>query len=158
MESTQAHNAPPDCFQLHELEAMQDFGGQLIEEIFYYTYKKNTDSGTESPEYLFAVLLVSSESGLLISSGKDAAALSILSPEALEAIIEHHQNYAVLRRQSAMQQKTWASIPQKKLEQIQLSRHENGLYRNDALLLDFGHSEVLIGVIMEKPGMYLKFN
>ena len=50
----------------------------------------------------------------------------------------------LIQRISALAQPLWQGATGKILEAIRLSRNEQGLYQNDAVLFDFGSKQILL--------------
>ena len=61
---------------------------------------------------------------------------------------------AVINSMAASAQPIWQAAVGTVLKSIQLSRHENGLYRNDALLLEFETTRVVVA-LSEQEGLDL---
>lgn len=151
---------PPDCFRREEVERFQSLENQVLAAVNYYLWLELADDTSEHPyRFLYAMALVF-ESGqtLLLSSGDDSEAIHVISEEALMKTAARLQE---LHGQSTIQRMPreagfWQGIFGSKLEAIQLSRHENGLYRNDALMLDFGTNGVVVELLEEKEGLEIR--
>lgn len=134
---------------------MQAFEGEYLDDILYYTYKNAAAAGTESPEWLFAILFVAGDSALLVSTDEYSEALRVLNAAELQEVVAVLGQSASIRRIAALQQGLWAAIPDRKLLSVQLSRHVNGLYRNDAVLLEFSTCKVML-CLNDGEGMRLQ--
>jgi hypothetical protein len=145
---------PPDCFRQEELEAFQTFESQVLQTLRYYLWR----SGGSAGALLYALELCFADgAALLLSGGEDSEAIAILDPESLVETARKLQalhGQAVIERMSADAQPLWAGALGQALQGIRLSRHENGLYRNDALLLDFGEKRILLR-LGEREGLEL---
>ena len=51
----------------------------------------------------------------------------------------------------------WQDVMEKPLVAIRLTRHSNGLYRNDALLLDFGEHAIVVELVKEGEGLEARY-
>ncbi|MFN0033924.1 MAG: hypothetical protein ACKVUS_02585 [Saprospiraceae bacterium] len=151
---------PADCFQQAELELFQSFESQTLETITYYLWHLNAGYGMRNAESAFLYALeMQFETGetLLLSSGESSEAIRAIAPESLlETARKLHELHdeALIQRMAANAQPLWQGAVGAALGGIQLSRHESGLYRNDALLLDFGEKKILLQ-LSQKEGLEL---
>jgi hypothetical protein len=142
---------PPNCFKQAEVEAFQSFEGQRLETVNYYLWRASSKTS-----FLYSVeLYFDNGETLLLSSGEDSEAIRIITPESL---VKTAQNLQVLHSETVIQrivanvQPLWRDVVGAVLQEIRLSRHESGLYQNDALLLIFGEKQILLE-LAEKEGM-----
>ncbi|MEO6038763.1 MAG: hypothetical protein ABIQ93_10140 [Saprospiraceae bacterium] len=147
----QAHQedpTPPDCFRLEELEEMQTFEKQVLAQVNYYFWINPSTADDPPYRFLFFLELVfEDERSLLLTSGEDTEAIRVSSAEALVKTAEALrvlQEKIVIQRVAAETFPLWADVQRKTLAAIQLSKTEQGLYANDALLLDFGEQQILV--------------
>jgi hypothetical protein len=144
---------PPDCFRQSDVEAMQAFENQKLATVNYYLWRSSPKSS-----FLYALELYF-ENGemLLLSSGEGSEAIRLTSARSLvetaQKLKEMHGE-ALIQRIVANIQPLWRDVIGANLEEIRLARHENGLYHNDALLLDFGETQILLE-LSEKDGLVL---
>ncbi len=141
---------PAGCFRLDELEAFQACEHQILADINYYLWLNRADPSAAPMRFLYCVeLIFEGPASLLLSSGEDSEGIVQLAPEAL---IKTAQRLQTLHRQVSVQRVSagafplWQPVVGQPLEAIRLSRHESGLYLNDALLLDFGERQVVVQV------------
>jgi len=145
---------PPDCFRQSELEAFQSFENQTLATANYYLWRSNSKSA-----FLYALeLYFENGQTLLLSSGESSDAIRIISAESLvetaQKLKELHGE-ALIQRIVANVQPLWNDVVGSVLEGIRLSRQEeNGLYSNDAMLLDFGEKQIMLE-LSEKDGLEL---
>ncbi len=134
---------PPDCFRQSELEAFQSFENQKLGAIHYYLWPANPESA-----FLYALeLYFENGKTLLLSSGESTESIQVISAESLVGTARKLQEIhgkAIIQRLVANAQPLWQGAIGQLLQAIQLSPQENGLYRNDALLLDFGEKKILL--------------
>lgn len=125
----------------------------MLETVTYYLWLSKT-----APAFLFTLeLFFKNGESLLLSSGQDSEAISLVSEASLMETARNLQEIhgePLLQRMKADAQAIWQGAVGNILEAIQLSRHENGLYRNDALLLDFGPKKILLRLSV-KDGLEL---
>jgi hypothetical protein len=144
---------PFDCFRQEEAESFLGFEGQRLEAVYYYIWPVPGQNG-----FLFALeLIFDSGERLLLSGGEDSEAIRIIGSESLMETarkLQELHGQPVLQRMVANAQPLWQQAAGEILMAIRLSRHENGLYRNDALLLDFGHKALFVQ-ISERDGLEL---
>lgn len=136
---------PPDCFRLEELELFQTFENRVLADVNYYRWLQGAEAADHFLFYL--ELIFEQEPTLLLTSGEDSAAIRIGSAadlvktaRALQAL--HGQS--VIQRLPAANSPLWQPVVGRALEAVRLSKNEQGLYDNDALLLDFGASRILV--------------
>lgn len=153
-ENPQQHDPTPlECFRQTEVEQFQSFENQDLGAVHYYVWRHNAKSA-----FLYALeLYFVNGTTLLISSGEGSDAIRIITAESLvqtaQKLKELHGE-ALIQRIVANMQPLWRDILGASLEEVRLSRHESGLYSNDALLLDFGISQILVA-LNEKDGLEL---
>lgn len=147
-------STPPDCFKQTEVETFQLFENQLLKAVNYYVWLVNPNAEQHSgnapanPGFLYALeLYFGHGETLLLSSGENSESIGVISAESLvgtaQKLREMHGG-ALIQRIQANDQPLWAGAVGKSLQGVRLSRHENGLYNNDVLLLDFGRKQILI--------------
>ena len=157
MKQNSSDLTPPDCFRLEELEAMRSFENATIQDVHYFICTNPAATGTESPAFLFALLLIATDKQLLFCSGEDSAALRIMDSDGLASVIRHFGgggNASNVQRLSASKQAIWENVIGARIQAIQLSRHESNLYRNDAVQLDFESQKIVLS-LSEREGMAL---
>lgn len=148
MEHQHHHEPPPDCFTLEELESFRTFEGQLLADVNYYIWLNQIEDEPVPYRFLYFLELVfESGQSLLLTSGEDSVAIRIGAAAELiqtaETLRQLHGKIGI-QRANAGASPMWQAVVGKPLEAIQLSRNEDGLYLNDALLLDFGAQQILV--------------
>lgn len=149
---------PPDCFRLEDLEVFQSCEQQTLADVNYYVWLNHLEAGEAPLRFLYCLELVFEDrEALLLSSGEDSEAVRILSPEALIKTAQqlqtlHHR--VSIQRISAGAFPLWQPAVGHLLQAIRLSRGDDGLFLNDAVLLDFGVRQILVG-LHPKEGLEL---
>lgn len=149
-------NTPPDCFRLEELEALQSVENQTLVDVNYYLWLNQAETDEAPYRFLYYLELVfDDQSTLLLTSGDDSEAIRVSDAEALvktaEALRRLHGK-VIIQRVNAGNLPLWHGLIGQTLEAVRLSRNEEELYRNDALLLDFGGRKVLVQ-LSDKEGL-----
>jgi hypothetical protein len=151
-------SVPPDCFRLEELEQFQSFENQTLVEVNYYLWLHSAalaqTSGHQGFLY-FLELVFEGGDPLLLSSGEDSAAIRVSSAAALLDTARRLQalhGRAAIQRMRANTSPIWQPLLGKTLSDINLARHESGLYANHALQLDFGDRQIVVQ-LAEKEGL-----
>ncbi|MFN0216443.1 MAG: hypothetical protein ACKVT2_19460 [Saprospiraceae bacterium] len=144
----------PDCFQQWELELFQTFENTILNTVNYYLWRTNKKSS-----FLFALeLFFENGKTLLLSSGEDSEQIQVITPESLTRTAKKLQlihDEALIQRIAANIQPLWRDLIGTALQGIRLSIHaETGLYRNDAMLLEFDGTRILLE-LSEKDGLLL---
>ena len=158
MEDKASHNdpTPPDCFLLEEIQALQSFEQQILDNVNYYIWHNQPEAGAQPHRFLYALELVfDSGESLLLSSGDDSEAIRLLTAENLVSIARRLQDMhgkPVVQRIVAGVQPVWRDVVGSVLQHVRLGRNEAGLYLNDALLFDFGEHRVLTR-LSEREGL-----
>lgn len=158
MEGTNPHDnpAPPDCFSLEEIQLLQSFEKQTLDNVNYYIWHNQPEAGVMPHRFLYALeLIFDTGESLLLSSGDDSEAIRLLTAERLVETAHHLQRIhgkPVMQRVAAGIQPLWREVVGKLLQHIRLSRNEAGLFLNDALLLDFGDHRILVR-LSEREGL-----
>lgn len=144
---------PDNCFRQSELEAFQSLENQPLEIVNYYLWQVQGSSG-----FLYALeLYFSHGETLLLSCGEDSDAIRVISAASLVETarkLQEIHGVALMQRMAAHAQPLWEGALGQALQGIRLSRQENGLYANDALLLDFGSKRIFVQ-LSEKEGLEL---
>lgn len=158
MESNQQDPTPPECFNLNELQTFQSFEGQILQDVYYYMWLNRQPEGEPSYRFIYYLeLLFDSNESLLLTSGEDSDAIHVGQTDALLETAERLRalhGIISIQRVHAGNFPLWQSALVHPLEAIRLSRHESGLYLNDALLLDFGRQRVLVQ-LSQREGLEL---
>lgn len=149
---------PPDCFCLEELQAFQSFETQALVDVNYYLWLNNTQTDALPYRFLYCLELIFDRNGaLLLSSGEDSTSIRIISAEGLietaRALQSLHEKISI-QRVNGGALPLWEPAVGQALQAVRLSRHESGLYLNDALVLDFGATQILIQ-LSPKEGLEL---
>lgn len=143
---------PAGCFRQWEVETMESFDNQMLEQVNYYVWRRDNQGA-----FLFALeLYFSHGETLLLSSGEDSEAIEVIKPEKLVHTAQKLQSLhgkAVIQRIAAGIQPIWREVLGSEMLGVRLSPEEsNGLYLNDALVFDFGENQVLVE-LSEKEGL-----
>ena len=150
---------PPNCFRQEEVEAFQSFENQCLTGINYYLWLSLTES-TPTVRFLFALeLIFDSETSLLISAGEDSEAIRVIPASALletATRLKQLHGQPIIQRLARDGQSIWADVVGKKLDGIQLARHENGLYLNDAMVLHFDSTHIVVELPEAGEGLELR--
>jgi hypothetical protein len=149
MEHT-AHDHRPDCFSLAELEVFQSLEGAVLTDVNYYLWLNQNDSEGMPYRFLyFLELLFDAHLPLMLTSGEDSAAVRISDAETLVKtadVLQKLHGQISIQRVSAAALPLWQPLIGHSLEAVRLSKNEEGMYYNDALLLDFGTGQVLVAL------------
>jgi hypothetical protein len=158
MENNTAHDhpTPPDCFSLEEIQILQSYEQQRLERTTYYIWHNQTEPGTLPHRFLYAIEMVfDAGESLLLSSGEDSEAIRLITAEQLVDMAHRLQRLhgkAVIQRVPAQAQPLWRDVAGKTLHNIRLAKNDEGLYLNDAVLLDFNEHRVLVR-LAEREGL-----
>lgn len=139
---------PPGFFKLDELDIFRSFEDQVLADVNYYLWLNRGTADSAPFRFLYTLELVFEQpEALLLSSGEDSEAIRVISPETLiktaRALQTLHGQVSV-QRINAGSFPLWQPVIGGSLEAIRLTKDENGLYLNDALLLDFGLRKILV--------------
>lgn len=144
---------------MEELEIFQSFENQVLVDANYYLWLNQAETQEETPlRFLYALeLLFESNETLMLSSGEDTAAIRLIDAASLIDTAKQLQalhGKVLIQRVSAGAQPIWQGAMGKMLAGIHLSRNEQGLYYNDAMLFDFGSKRLLLK-LSEREGLEL---
>ena len=153
----QQHLITPGHFQLAELNTLQSYENKVLADVWYYFRISRNQEGNLSRFLYFLELIFDSAASLNFSSGEDTDSLEIVNAEtvvqtALDLQAAHGETS--IQRAHAGAYPLWESLIGTPLEGARLSKDENGLYFNDAVLLDFGPRRVLVS-LSEREGLAL---
>ncbi len=144
---------PDQCFRQEEVESFLGYEDQRLEAVYYYIWPDEKGGGI-----LFSLeLIFDSGERLLLSAGEDSEAIRIISSDTLMDTARKLQELhgaPVIQRMMANHQPLWQHAAGEILLAVRLSRHESGLYSNDALMLDFGHRGIILQ-LSERGGLEL---
>jgi hypothetical protein len=152
---------PPDCFTQEALELFQSFENETLAAVHYYPWLNLGENADTQPfRFLLALELVfESGNALLLSAGEDSEVIQIITAENLLEMASRLQQLhgqPTIQRLLRSEQGFWPKLLGKTLQSIQLSRHQNGLYRNDALMLDFGNAGVVVELQEAEEGLLIR--
>ena len=146
---------PPGHFQLEEIQTLRSFEYLTLSGIDYYLWVNESQTG--AGHFLLALeLRFESGPSLLLSSGEDSEGISVSSPEQLLEMASRLfqlNGKPVVQRLKRDEHPFWQPYLMKQLKAVRLSRSDEGLYLNDALLLDFGGESVLVSLRPEQEGL-----
>lgn len=144
----QADPTPPECFKLAELEILQSFESQELIDVNYYLWINAAADGAAPYRFLYAIeLLFDNYASLLLSSGEDTEAIRVITAaELLETAraLQTLHGKITIERAPAAALPLWQSAAGHMLLSINLSKTDEGLYLNDALLLNFGAHKIMV--------------
>jgi hypothetical protein len=153
---------PPDCFRLSDLEVFKSFEKQTLTAVNYFVWLNRDEAGAVSGRFLYMLELVfDGPETLLLSSGDDSEAIRVGDVGTLlkTATALHTLHGAeTIERIDAVRQPLWQFIIGKPLEAVRLTRHESGLYRNDALLLDFNTHGIVVSLGLDEGLILQPYN
>jgi hypothetical protein len=139
---------PPDCFRLEELEALQSVEGQVLDDVNYYLWLNQPEDGAPPIRFLYALeCLFENHTQLLVAIDEDSLSIRVIDPAALvktaEELRQLHGRISI-QRMNAHAFPIWEEAVGKRLQGVRLTRNEEGLYLNDAFLLDFEDPQIII--------------
>lgn len=144
----QDNPTPPDCFRLEELEQLQAVEMQALVGVNYYFWINQAEPETALYQFLFFLeLIFDDQRSLLLTSGEDSEAIRVSSAEELvrtAEVLRALHGKIVIQRVAAVDLSLWMGVRGKTLRAIRLTKNEQGLYSNDALLLDFTEQKILV--------------
>jgi hypothetical protein len=150
---------PEGHFTLGELQTFQRAENTTLEGVDYYIW---LDTGAEQPvwQFLHAIELKLGESGtVIISAGEDTDAIRVIQQEELlktaSALYRMHGK-PVIQRASRDHQAPWSGVMNSVLQAVRLSKSEEGHYLNDALMLDFGDTGLIIALNQDGGGLVIR--
>ena len=137
-----SRGVPPDCFAQEELEAFLALEHLLLENVFYYVVPAPTMS------YLHAIEMVFAGYGpVVLAADAEEPAIRVLAQEALlEAAYGVQAQGLTMERHTAKASALWASALGTPLMGVLLSKNEDGLSLNDALVLQFKDERLLVSL------------
>ncbi len=149
-----AEFSPQDCFSLEALQTFQHFEGQQLADLNYYFWVNPGESGEPTYRFLYFVeMIFDSNESLLLTSGEDSTAIRISeaaelvdTAKKLQAL--HHK--IAIQRVSAGSLPLWEPVIGTVLNAIRLTKNEEGMYLNDALLLDFDARQIVLQLSREE--------
>lgn len=152
---------PPDCFTQEVLELFQSLENETLAAVNYYPWLNlGAQASTQPFRFLLALELVfESGKSLLLSSGEDSEAIQVITAKKLLETAQRLQQLhgqPTIQRLLRSEQGFWPKLMGKTLLSIQLSKHQNGLYRNDALMLDFGNAGVVVELQEAAEGLLIR--
>jgi hypothetical protein len=151
-----AQPTPPDCFQQTEAETLLRAEGRQANALRYYLWHRS--AAEIGFLYALEIGFVEGES-LWVAYDEEAHGLRIVDASRLAHVAQSLQalhGEAIIKRLDAHLQPLWAGTVGATLLHVLLSPREDGLYANDALMLDFGQKRVLLAVGQAgEPGIQL---
>lgn len=142
-DSASEDKIPFNCFRQEEVEAFLGYEDLRLEAIYYYIWPDGEGGG-----FLFTLeLMFDSGERLMLSGGEDSEAIRIIDSETLMETarkLQELHGQPVLQRMVANAQPLWQQAAGEILLAIRLTKHESGLYSNEALLFDFRHKDIYV--------------
>lgn len=150
---------PDGHFTLAELQMFQRAENTTLEGVDYYIW---LDTEAEQPvwQFLLAIELRLGDAGsVIISAGEDNDAIRVIEQEQLlktaSALYRVHGK-PVIQRASRDSQTPWSGVMNRVLQAVRLSKSEEGHYLNDALMLDFGDTGLIVALNQEAGGLLIR--
>lgn len=150
---------PDGHFTLAELQIFQRAENATLEGVDYYIW---LDTEAEQPvwKFLLAIELRMGAAGsVIISAGEDTDAIRVIQQEELlktaSALYRVHGK-PVIQRASRDHQAPWTAVMNNVLQAVRLSKSEEGHYLNDAMMLDFGETGLVIALNQERGGLLIR--
>jgi len=150
---------PDGHFTLAELQVFQRAENATLEGVDYYIW---LDTEAEQPvwKFLLAIELRMGAAGsVIISAGEDTDAIRVIQQEELlktaSALYRVHGK-PVIQRASRDHQAPWTTVMNNVLQAVRLSKSEEGHYLNDAMMLDFGETGLVIALNQERGGLLIR--
>ena len=133
---------PPDCFAQEELEVFLALEHLVLENVFYYVVPAPTMS------YLHAIEMVFAGYGpVVLAADAEEPAIRVIHQEALlEAAYGIQAQGLTIERHAAQTSALWTLVPGTPLLSVLLSKNEDGLSLNDALVLQFNDARLLVSL------------
>ena len=154
---------PPYCFRQEEVQQLLSVENKSLTAINYYLWRNVSEEATTTQlqyRFLYALeLIFDSDTSLLISSGDDSEAIGVIKPATMletASRLKQLHGQPIIQRLPRDGQSIWIGLVGKKLNSIQLARHESGLYQNDALLFHFDTTSILVELTDTGEGLTLK--
>ncbi len=150
---------PDGHFTLSELEIFRQIENATLEGVDYYIW---LDTEAEQPvwRFLLAIELRMGEAGsVIVSAGEDTDAVRVVQQEELlktAAALYKIHGKPVIQRASRDHQIPWNGLINSTLQAVRLSKSEEGYYLNDALMLDFGDTGLIIALNQDGGGLLIR--
>ncbi len=150
---------PDGHFTLSELEIFRQVENATLEGVDYYIW---LDTEAEQPvwRFLLAIELRMGEAGsVIVSAGEDTDAVRVVQQEELlktAAALYKIHGKPVIQRASRDHQIPWNGLINSTLQAVRLSKSEEGYYLNDALMLDFGDTGLIIALNQDGGGLLIR--
>lgn len=143
--------APSGCFPLEALELLQEVEHAPLAHVYYHI--RTTPNGAQ---LLALELNTKCNTTIVLGSDHDEPAVRVFKPQQwLEYVSQvYRDTSAPLHRHVANNLSLWQTLIHQNIREILLSRNEDGLALNDALVIDFG-AEKRIVQISETAGLAL---
>lgn len=147
-DSNTQDRTPADCFRLEEIDALRALEGLTLEAVHYLIW-----FNPDAPQQRFLAyleLLFQQEQQLLLGVDEDAEALRLVTPEQFlqhaQDLVRLNQGKPGLQQANAAGIAPWNAQIGQTLRAVRLTKTPEGLYANDALLLEFTHSATVVAV------------
>lgn len=150
---------PDGHFTLAELQVFQRAENTTLEGVDYYLW---LDTEAEQPvwQFLLAIELRLGEAGsVIISAGEDNDAIRVIEQAQLlktAAALYQVHGKPVIQRASRDSQAPWSGVMNSVLQAVRLSKGEEGHYLNDALMLDFGDTGLIVALNQDSGGLLIR--
>ncbi len=150
---------PDGHFTLSELEIFRQIENATLEGVDYYIW---LDTEAEQPvwRFLLAIELRMGEAGsVIVSAGEDTDAVRVVQQEELlktAAALYKIHGKPVIQRASRDHHIPWNRQINSTLQAVRLSKSEEGYYLNDALMLDFGDTGLIIALNQDGGGLLIR--
>lgn len=152
--SESTFKVPDGFFSLEDISTFRALDGEKLADVNYYFWAGGEKS--EQRFLLFTEILFVSEQALILTPGEDSDAIRIA--EAMDVInkakelMVRNEGKPAVQQMNATNSAVWQPHTGQKLVAVRLTRNEEGLYLNDALLLEFESGSVIIA-LHDKGGL-----
>jgi hypothetical protein len=138
MEGDQNHT-PSGCFPLTALHRLQAVENASLAAVFYHIR-----TSPDGAQLLALELVTDGNMTIVLGSEHDEPSISVLEPQ--EWIGYANRILQPLHRHSAVNSPLWRAVMHLTIREILLSRNEDGLALNDALVIDFGSEKRIVQI------------
>jgi hypothetical protein len=138
MEGDQNHT-PSGCFPLNALQRLQAVEHASLAAVFYHVR-----TSPDGAQLLALELVTDDNTTIVLGSEHDEPAISVMEPQ--EWLDNASKVLEPLQRHAAVNSPLWKAVMHQTIRGILLSRNEDGLALNDALVIDFGSEKRIVQI------------
>ena len=140
-------------FSLEDISTFRAAEGARLSDVTYFFWM----TGIDSQRFLLYVeLLFESEYALILTSGEDTEGIAIAEAtdviEKARILMQRNEGKPAVQQMNAANSGIWQPALGQPLKHILLTKNEENLYLNDAILLDFDHTGVIVA-LHDKGGL-----